>query len=139
MLLLFSSEIFFNSLWPHGLQHSRFPCPSLSPRVCPDSCPLSWWCHPIILSLLLPSIFPSLKVFFSESSLYHVAKISDLIFSISPSSEYSWLISFRTKPLLLVYLLLNSKQQGHVPCKPRVLHKSLASFIASNTNGLQLK
>ena len=37
-----------NSLWPHGLQHTRLPCPSLSPRVCSNSCPLSQWCHPII-------------------------------------------------------------------------------------------
>ena len=35
-----------NSLWPHGLQHTRLPCPSLSPRVCSNSCPLSRWCHP---------------------------------------------------------------------------------------------
>ena len=33
------------SLWPHGLEHAWFPCPSLSPRVCSDSCPLSQWCH----------------------------------------------------------------------------------------------
>ena len=39
-----------DSLWPHGLQHARLPCPSLSPRVCSNSCPLSWWCHPAILS-----------------------------------------------------------------------------------------
>ena len=35
-----------DSLWPHGLQHTRLPCPSLSPGVCSDSCPLSQWCHP---------------------------------------------------------------------------------------------
>ena len=33
---------------PHRLQHARLPCPSLSPRVCSNSCPLSWWCHPTI-------------------------------------------------------------------------------------------
>ena len=37
-------------LWPHGLQHSRLPHPSLSPGVCSDSCPLSQWCHPTISS-----------------------------------------------------------------------------------------
>ena len=40
----------FYSLRPHGLQHSRPPCPSPSPRVCPSSFPLNRWCHPIILS-----------------------------------------------------------------------------------------
>ena len=39
-----------DSLWPHGLQHTRLPCPSLSPRVCSDSCPMSCWCHPTISS-----------------------------------------------------------------------------------------
>ena len=38
------------TLRPHGLLHTRLPCPSLSPRVCSDSCPLSWWCHPTISS-----------------------------------------------------------------------------------------
>jgi len=39
-----------SSLWPHELQHTRLPCPLLSPRVCSNSCPLSQWCHPIISS-----------------------------------------------------------------------------------------
>ena len=39
-----------NSLWPHGLQHARLPCPSLSPRVCSDSCPLSQWFNPTVSS-----------------------------------------------------------------------------------------
>ena len=50
ILLLFSSSIVSDFLQPHGLQHSRLPCPSLSPRVCSDSCPLSWWCYPTISS-----------------------------------------------------------------------------------------
>ena len=37
-----------NSLWPHGLQHAKSPCPSPTPRVYPNSCPLSRWCHPTI-------------------------------------------------------------------------------------------
>ena len=42
------------TLHPHGLQHVRLPCPSLSPRVCSNSCPLSQWCHPIISTFLTP-------------------------------------------------------------------------------------
>ena len=52
-----------SSLWPCGLQYTRFPCPSLSPGVCSNSHPLSWWCHPVISScnpLLLPPVFPSI-------------------------------------------------------------------------------
>ena len=41
-------SVVFDSLRPHGLQHARLPCPLLSPRVCSNSCPLSWWCHPTI-------------------------------------------------------------------------------------------
>ena len=39
-----------DSSWPYGLQQTRLPCPSPSPRVCPSSCPLNWWCHPTISS-----------------------------------------------------------------------------------------
>ena len=43
-----------NSLWPHELQHTRIPCPSPTPGIYSNSCPLSQWCHPIILSLAVP-------------------------------------------------------------------------------------
>ena len=44
-----------SSLWPHELQHARLPSPSLSPRICLNSCPLSRWCHPTISSSITPS------------------------------------------------------------------------------------
>ena len=43
--LLFSCSVMSDSLWPHGLQHARLSCPSLSPRVCSHSCPSTQWCH----------------------------------------------------------------------------------------------
>ena len=49
-LLSFSHSVRSNSLWTHGLQHARFPCPSLSPWVSWILCPLSWQCHPTISS-----------------------------------------------------------------------------------------
>ena len=49
-LLLFNSSVMSNSLQPHGLQHAKLPCPSLSPKSGSDSCPLSWWCYLIISS-----------------------------------------------------------------------------------------
>ena len=53
----FSHSVMSNSLWPHGLQHSRIPCPSPTPRVYPNSCPSSQWCHPTISSSVGPFSF----------------------------------------------------------------------------------
>ena len=109
------------TLWPHGLQHARPPCPSPTPGVYSNSCPLSQWspsnhlilCHPL---LLLPSIFPSIRVFSNESVL-HIRRPKDwsFNFSISPSNEYSGLISFRIDcfDLLTVQGTLKSLLQHH--------------------------
>ena len=69
-----------------------------SPRVCSDSCPLSWWCHLILCRPLLlpPSIFSSIGVFSSELTLcIRWPKYWSFSFSINPPNEYSGLISFR--------------------------------------------
>ena len=51
----FSHSVMYNSLQPHGLQHTRLPCPSPTPGACSNSCPLSWWCcHPTISSSVIP-------------------------------------------------------------------------------------
>ena len=52
--LQFSFSVVSDSLWPHGLQCARLPCPSLAPGACSNSCPLSQWCHPTILSSVIP-------------------------------------------------------------------------------------
>ena len=52
--LLFSCSVVSNSLRTCGLQHTRHPCPSPSPRACSDSCPLGQWCHPTISSSVIP-------------------------------------------------------------------------------------
>ena len=105
--LLFSCQLRSYSLWIHWLQHTRLPCPSLSLRVCSNSCPLSWWCYLTVSSsdapFLLPSIFPSIRVSFNELVLcIRWPKYWSFSFSISPSNEYSRLISFRTD--LLIFL-----------------------------------
>jgi len=50
----FSCSVMSNSLWPHGLQHARPPWPSPTPGVYSNSCPLSQWCHPTIVSSVIP-------------------------------------------------------------------------------------
>ena len=58
-LLLFGSQVVYNSPRPHELQHARLPCPSLSPGVCLNSYPLSQWCHPTISASVTPVSFCS--------------------------------------------------------------------------------
>ena len=96
----FSRSVVSDSLRPHESQHTRPPCPSPTPGLYPNSCPLSWWCHPAISSchllLLLLSIFPSIRVFSNESALcIRWPKYCSFSFNISPSSEHPGLISFR--------------------------------------------
>ena len=50
----FSRSVMSDSLQPHGLQHTRLPCPSPTPGACSNSCPLSQWCHPTISSSVIP-------------------------------------------------------------------------------------
>ena len=49
-----SVSVTFNSLWSHGLQHTRLPCPSPTPKACSNSCLSSQWCHPAISSSVVP-------------------------------------------------------------------------------------
>ena len=107
-----------DSLRPHGLQHTRLLCPSPTPEAYSNSASVMPSNHLILCCslLLLPSIFPSIKVFSSESVL-HISwsKYWSFSFSISPSNEYSGLISFRMDwlDLLKVQGTLKSLLQHH--------------------------
>ena len=108
------------TLQPHGLQHDSLPCLSSIPGDCSNSCPSSQWCHPTISSchplLILPSIFPSIRVFSTESVLCNRwPKYWSFSFSISPFSEYSGLMSFIIDWLDLLAVLgtLKSLLQHH--------------------------
>ena len=99
LLLLFSRSVMSYSWWPHGLQHARLPCPSLSPGNCSNSCPLSQWCHPIISSSVIPfsscpQSFPASELFLWVSFSNQVDKHWSFGFSINSSNELSGLISF---------------------------------------------
>ena len=106
-----------DSLQPHELQHVRLPCPSSSPRVCPGSCPLHWWCHPAISFSdasfsFCPQSFPASGSFpisqlFASGDQNTGASAST---SILPMSIQSWfplrltgLISFLSKGLSAVF------------------------------------
>ena len=106
-----------DSLRPHGLQHARLPCPSLSSWICLKSCPLSWWCHPTISSSVTsfsncPQSF--LALVFSKLALWiRWPKYWHFSFSVSPFSEYSGLISFRITGLISL-LSRNSQESSPV-------------------------
>ena len=115
----FHRSVISDSLWPDGLQHARPPCPSPTPGVYPNSCPLSQWCHPTISSSVVP--FSHLQSFlasgsFQKSQLFASGGQSiGFSFSLSLSNEYSGLISFRMDclDLLAVQGTLKSLLQHH--------------------------
>ena len=87
-----------NSLWPNGLQNTRLPCPSLSPRACSDSCPLSQWCHPTIIILCHPLLlqsfpasgsFPMSQFFISGGQRFGASASA----SILPMNIQDWFLS----------------------------------------------
>ena len=70
---LFSRSLASDSVAPHKLQHNRLPCPSVSPRVCSNSCPLSQWCHPTISSSVTP--FSSCLQSFPASGSFPMSRL----------------------------------------------------------------
>ena len=116
----FSHSVVSNSLWPHGLQHARPPCPSPTPRVYSNSCPLSQWGHPTSSSSVIP--FSSSPQSFPASGSFQMSQLFasgwpkywSFSFSISPSNEHPGLISFTVDWLdHLVQGTLKSLLQHH--------------------------
>ena len=115
------AKVVSDSLQPHGLQHTRLPCRLPSPGVCSNLCPLSQWCHPTILSSVIP--FSSFLQSLPASGSFPVSQFFasrgqrdwSFSFSISPSSECSGLISFKIDwfDLLAVQGTLKSLLQHH--------------------------
>ena len=118
---ILSHLVVSDSLRPHGLQLTRPPCLSLSPRVFSDSCPLSQWCHPTIFPSAAPfsscpqSFIPSVRVFSNGLTLWRWPKYWSFSFSISSPNKYSGLISFRIDwfDLLAVQGTLKGLLQHH--------------------------
>ena len=136
-----SHSVRSDSLWPHGLQHIRPPCPSLSPWVCWNSCPLRQWCHPAISSSVIPfssclQSFPASRSFSNESvPCIRWPKYWSFSFSISPSNECSGLISFRIDwfDLLSVQGTLNSFFQHHSMKASILWHLSEMIYVKVST------
>ena len=97
LLLLFSCSVVSDSLQLHGLQHARLPCPSLSPRLCSNSCSLSWWCCLTISS--------------------SVTLFSSCLQSFPPSGSFlmSWLIASGGQSIGALAAVLPVNIQGWFP------------------------
>ena len=113
----FSHSVMSDSLWPHGLQHTRLPCPSPTPGVYSNSCPLGWWYHQAISSSVVPFSFcpqslPASGSFpknqLSESGGQSIGASGST--SVLPMNIQGWfllvftgLISLQSKGLLTVF------------------------------------
>ena len=127
----FSHSVMSDSLQPHKSQHARPPYPSQTPRVYPNSCPSSWWCHPAISSSVVP--FSSCPQSFSASGSFQMSQlftwggqsIGSFSFNISSSNAHPGLISFRIDwlDLLAVQGTLESLLQ-HYSSKASILRRS---------------
>jgi len=115
------------SLQRHGLQHARPPCPSPTPGVYSNSCPLRQSNHLILChSLLPPSVFPSIRVFSNESVLcIRWPKDWSFSFSISPSNEYSGQVWSPCSPR-------DSQESSPTP-QVKSINSSVLSFLYSPT------
>ena len=138
-----------DSLWHHEPQHARPPCPSSTPRVHPNSCSLSQWCHATFSScrplVFLPSIFLSNRVFSKESALrIRWLKFWSFSFSIIPSNEHPGLISFRmdwldllaiqgTLKSLLQHQSSRDSQKSSPTQKIKSINSLALSFLSSPT------
>ena len=121
----FSRSVMSDSLWPHELQHARPPCPSPIPRVHPNPCPLSWWCHPTISSSVVP--FSSCPQSFPASGSFQMSELfasggqsigvsaSTSVLSMNTQNwsplEWTGWISLQSKGLLRVFS--NTTVQKH--------------------------
>ena len=127
-----------NSLWAHGLQHARLPCPSPTSGACSNSCPSSQWCHPTISfsvvpfssclqSFLVPGSFPVSQFFASSGQSWCPASTSVL-----PLNIQDWLSLGLTSCPLAVQGTLKSLLQHH-SLKASILQHS-AFFILNHTS-----
>ena len=131
----FSCSVVSNSLPPHELKHARPPCPSPTPGVHPDSCPLSWWCHPAISSSVIPfscpqslpgsEPFPMSQLFTWGGQSTGVSALASVLpkntQDWSPSEWTGW-ISLQSKGLSRVFS--NTTLQKHQFFRPQLSSQS---------------
>ena len=116
------------SLWPHGLQHVRLPCPSSPPWVRSNSCPLNWWCHPTISSLFPPALNLSQHqgLFQWVGSSHQVAKLLELQLQ---HQSFQWIFRVDFLSVWLVWSPCSLKDSQESSPAPQF--KSINSSVVS--------
>ena len=135
----FSRSFVSDPLQPHGLKHARPPCLSPTPGIYSNSCPLSQSCHPTISPSVIP--FSSRLHSFPASGSFQMSqfftsggqRIEVFSFSISPSNEYSGLISFRMYCLDLLESCPRDSQESSPTRQFKSINSSALSFLHSPT------
>ena len=146
-----SCSVMFNSMWSHGLQNTRLPCPSPAPGVCSNSRPSSWWCHPTISSSVVPfsscpqSFPPSesfpMSQFFKSGGQSIRASASASVFPASIQGWFPlWLMTYETLglinpisvPLTSFYSMRWGRNGVKVRTWPIGSYKDLSSVIYSD-------
>ena len=105
-ILQFSCSVVSDSLWSHELQHARPPCPSLTPRVYPNSCPLSHWCH---LTILFPSHLSS-----PSPPAFNLSQHQGLFKWVSSSHQVTKILEFQLQHQSFQGILFSHKKQNKV-------------------------
>ena len=136
-MLLFRRSVMSDSLWPHGLWHARLPCPSSTPWAYSNSCPLSWWCHPMISSSVVPfsscpQSFPAsgsfqMSQFFTSSGQNIGVSVST---SVLPMNTQDWSLLGWTG-----WISLQSKDSQESSPTPQLksIDSSVLSFLCDPT------
>ena len=125
-LLQFSHSVVSDSLWPQALQHARPPCPSATSGACSHSCPLSWWCHPTISSLVIP--FSCLQSFPASASFPVAGR--------KPILTPCWNCFFDLPFVAFVVIIIqNGLPQKILPLCLTVKHKCLYSEPCPRVDG----
>ena len=128
---LFGRSVVSNSLRPHGLQHNMLPCPSPTPRVWANSCPLNRWCHPTISSSFVP--FSSCPRSFPASRSFPMGRLFTSGGQSTGASASASVLPMNIQCLFPLGLRVS------FPCSPRDSQQSSATPQFENINSLALR
>ena len=126
----FACSVMTESLWPHGLQHARLPCPSATPGAYSNSSPLSWWCHPTISSSVIP--FSSHLQSFPASGSFQMSQFFTSGGQSTGVSASASVLPINIQDWFLLGL------NGLIPCSPRDSQESFSILQFKSINSLAL-